>query len=92
MTTYALQRAVFDFLRAREDSRDTEGIMDRADLTPAENAALRECDISALARLGVHRVLLSGFARENGIMRDTVRQLLVDDGTDEPERTVRWRR
>ncbi|MCZ4587596.1 hypothetical protein O4328_28575 [Rhodococcus opacus] len=92
MTAYALQRAVFDFLRARENGQSTEGFSERPDLDDPEKDALKSCDIGALASLGVHRVLLSGFARENGIMRETLRDHLRAGATTTRKVDVPWRK
>lgn len=67
MAAYALQRAIYDYLnpRRRPDAPtlEAECLRTRYGLTDAEVRALVEGDVAALYRLGVHPVLLNGFAR-----------------------------
>jgi len=61
------------------------------DLTDEERKAFEERDIATLYQLGLHPVLLNGFARASGFSRDGYREMLAVFATGE-ERTGRWQR
>jgi hypothetical protein len=67
MAAYALQRAIYDYLNPRDrpgaPTLDAESLRARYGLTEPEIRALVDGDVAALYRLGVHPVLLNGFAR-----------------------------
>jgi hypothetical protein len=80
VTGYALQRAIYDYLNPRgrpgAPSLDAETLRARYGLGEAELRALLEGDIAALYRMGVHPVLLNGFARAC-VPRDRYRAALA---------------
>jgi hypothetical protein len=80
MTAYPLQRAIYDFLNPRgrpgAPGLDAAELRARYGLGEAEVRALVEGDVAALYRLGVHPVLLNGFARAR-IPRDRYRAALA---------------
>jgi hypothetical protein len=79
-SAYALQKAIYDFLnpRGRPDAPalDPAGLRARYGLGETEIRALCEADVAALYRLGVHPVLLNGFARAR-VPRDRYRAALA---------------
>jgi len=86
MTTYELNRCVYDFMRAGELGTGEVAPFEAAryDLTDDERRAFEEPDIAALYRMGLHPVLLNGFCRAVGYTRDGYRKLLeplADAGT-----------
>jgi len=80
MTAYALQRAVYDFLNPRgrpgAPTLDAGALRARYGLSEAEARALVDGDVAALYRLGVHPVLLNGYARAC-VPRDRYRATLA---------------
>jgi len=94
MSTYAMQQAIFDHLRAvaapssQRDRRSvaTEGYA----LTDDEARALRDGDVGAFHAAGVHPVLINMYCRANGWKRADYRVLFPVDATREA-RSVRWR-
>ena len=80
MTAYALQKAMYDYLnpKGRPDAPALEAdtLRARYGLSEAEIRALMEGDVAALYRLGVHPVLLNGYARAR-VPRDRYRAALA---------------
>ena len=93
LSLYQLHRCVWDRMRADEVGSGPGKDFDpgRYDLTEDERAAFEKRDIAALYRLGLHPVLLNGFARASGFSRDAYREQLQVFAT--PERRVApWQR
>jgi hypothetical protein len=88
MDSYPLQRAVFDLVRAHEGADGQPA--DTGLLSEPERAALRGADLRALARFGVHPVLIHSLARATGRSRDEYRVLLLGTGSALQGRP-RWR-
>jgi len=80
MRAYALQKAIYDFLNPRGRTEAPklapDELRDRYGLGEAEILALVEGDVAALYRLGVHPVLLNGYARAR-VSRDRYRAALA---------------
>lgn len=80
MTTYALQKAIYEYLnpkgRGDAPTLDRDVLRTRYALTEAELDALVEADIRALYGLGVHPVLLNSYARAR-VPRDRYRAALA---------------
>jgi hypothetical protein len=90
MSLYRLQRRMFDDLRGVPSGFGPPGWQGGDGLTDDERRALRERDVAALYRMGVHPVLLNGYCRAAGLGRNDYRTLLepFDDGV---RRRTRWR-
>ena len=85
---------MWDSVRAASvSSSNTGGHFDSSkyDLTDEERKAFEDRDVATLYQLGLHPVLLNGFARASGFTRDDYRQALQVFGTGE-ERTGRWQK
>lgn len=95
MTQYAIQRAVFDFVRHGGEPPCACSAPLHHALDAEEEAALRRRDLRALARLGVHPVLINGFARATGRTREAYRSQLTDVQAEsafrQSEGRPRWR-
>lgn len=93
MSLYQLHRAVWDQLRAGEvgSSAAREFDVARYDLTEQERSSLENHDVAALYRLGLHPVLLNGYARATGLSRDDYRGVLQVFTTPETRR-ARWQK
>ena len=95
MSTYAVQQAIFDHLRALEvvehgrDAAvvDTDGYGVSAD----EARSLREGDVAAWHRMGVHPVLINAWCRANGWKGPSYRVLFGEEPAETPRR-ARWQR
>jgi hypothetical protein len=97
MSIYQVQKALFDYLRAREhapkDAPKPE-IADIAaqgyDLTEEERKAVESLDLGTLYAMGTHPVIINGLARNMGYRKADYRPLLA--GSMPPERKVkpRW--
>ena len=87
MSAYALQKALYDHLnpRGRPDAPalDAETLRARYGLDDAAIAAILEGDVAALYRLGVHPVLLNGYARAR-VPRDRYRAALAALAAEAP--------
>jgi hypothetical protein len=93
LSLYQLHRAVWDQMRAGEVSSGGGRPFDasRYDLTDEERRSFEDRDVAALYRLGLHPVLLNGYARANGFSRDGYRDVLQVYA--EPEtRKGRWQK
>ena len=97
MTVYFAQKALFDYLRAREhaprDQRpEIADVVARGDydLDDTERKAVEALDLGTLYAIGVHPVLINGLARNMGYLKADYRPLLA--GSMPPERKVkpRW--
>jgi hypothetical protein len=81
VSTYALQRAIYDYLNPRGRpgalALDPQELRARYDLTEAELRAVLESDVAALYRLGVHPVLLNGYCRAR-VPRERYRAALAE--------------
>jgi len=94
VSLYQLHRCVWDSVRAASVSSSNAGShfdVGRYDLTDEERKAFEDKDVAALYRIGLHPVLLNGFARASGFTRDDYRRVLEVFGTGE-ERTGRWQK
>ena len=97
MSTYQLQRVVYDWIRAGEvnsgSAADGRASFEASgyELTEDERKAFDNKDIAALYQLGVHEVLVNRFARAAGFGRDEYRKLLEPFGEKE-ERKGRWQK
>jgi hypothetical protein len=82
VATYALQRAIYDFLNPKGmvgtvPDLERDALRSRYGLEGAELEAVVAADIAALYRLGVHPVLLNSFARAR-VSRDRYRAALAE--------------
>jgi hypothetical protein len=81
MSLYTVQRAIFrmkkdkPFVKAFLD--DPDAALATAGLTDQEQAALRDGDLAALYRMGVHPLLLAPYSRIMGIPRPRYQELLA---------------
>jgi hypothetical protein len=93
VSLYQLHRCVWDYVRAGQVSSGNAASFDvgRYDLTDEERQAFDGRDVASLYRLGLHPVLLNGFARASGYGRDDYRKLLAPFAAKE-ERTARWQK
>jgi len=94
VSLYQLHRCVWDSVRAASVSSSNAGghfYSGKYDLTDEERKAFEQRDVGALYRLGLHPVLLNGFARASGYTRDGYREVLAAFATGE-ERTGRWQK
>lgn len=94
MSLYQLHRCVYDFVRAGGvNSSAPSAAFDasRYDLSDDERKAFEAKDVAALYQLGVHAVLLNGYCRAIGLVRDQYRKVLEPFGAPE-ERTARWQK
>jgi hypothetical protein len=85
---------VWDYVRAGQvSSGNAVGRFDAAryELTDEEREAFESRDVAGLYGLGLHPVLLNGFARASGYDRDEYRKLLAPFAAKE-ERTARWQK
>ncbi len=94
MSAYAMQKAIFDHIRAigaRESALDPRSVATEGyALTDDEARALRDGDVAAFHTAGVHPVLINMYCRSNGWKRADYRVLFPAQSTDEV-RSVRWR-
>ena len=96
MTTYQMQKVLFDYLRAREhapkdEKPDIAAVVARGyDLDDEERQAVEDLDLGKLYALGTHPVIINGLARNMGYRKADYRPLLA--GSMPPERKVkpRW--
>jgi hypothetical protein len=97
MSTYEMQKVLFDYLRAREhapkDQRPSISTVvaeGHYDLDDEERKAVEELDLGKLYALGTHPVIINGLARNMGYRKADYRPLLA--GSMPPERKVkpRW--
>ena len=93
MSLYQLHRAVWDQMRADEVSSPPGRSFDvnRYDLTEQERTSFENRDLAALYGLGLHPVLLNGFARASGFSRDDYRGVLQVYAKPETRR-ARWQK
>jgi hypothetical protein len=94
VSLYQLHRCVWDSVRAASvGSSNANNHFDsgRYDLTDEERKAYEDRDLATLYRLGLHPVLLNGFARASGFTRDGYREVLAVFATGE-ERKGRWQK
>lgn len=96
MSRYAVQRAIFDHLRALEDpsrSVDPASVpVDGYAVTADEALALRDGDVAAYHRMGVHPVLINAYCRANGWKGPSYRVLFAGVDQADPRGGARWRR
>nr|WP_296064534.1 hypothetical protein [uncultured Actinoplanes sp.] len=96
MSTYQMQKVLFDYLRAREhapkdEKPDIATVVARGyDLDDEERKAVEDLDLGKLYALGTHPVIINGLARNMGYRKADYRPLLA--GSMPPERKVkpRW--
>ncbi len=97
MSVYQVQKALFDYLRAREhapkgEQPDIATVVTRGnyDLDDEERKAVEDLDLGTLYALGTHPVIINGLARNMGYRKADYRPLLA--GSMRPERKVkpRW--
>jgi hypothetical protein len=95
VSLYELQRCLFDYLRAMENT--TEGSprpdlsVEGFDLTEAEREALVNGDIAAIYAAGTHPVIVNGYCRALGFKRADYRPLLASV-TSDIEGKARWQK
>jgi hypothetical protein len=81
VSTYGLQKAIFEYLNLKQGAGapalEASALRARYDLTEVELQALLGADVVALARLGVHPVLLNSYARSL-VPRDQYRAALTE--------------
>jgi hypothetical protein len=81
VSAYGLQKAIYEFLNLKRrpgaPALDREALRGRYGLSESELDALVDADVTALARLGVHPVLLNSYAR-NLLPRDRYRAALAE--------------
>lgn len=65
----ALQRRIFDIMRASDESGPVDAASLAVGLPEPGRAAIAGADVAALAALGVHPCLLIGFAYAVGVQR-----------------------
>lgn len=96
MSIYQVQKALYDYLRAREHApRDqrpeiADVVAQGYDLDDEERKAVEELDLGTLYAMGTHPVIINGLARNMGYRKADYRPLLA--GSMPPERKVkpRW--
>ena len=92
MSIYDVQRALFDYLRAMENTKSEtrpDISIEGYDLTEDEKKALVAGDVGKLYGMGVHPVIINGYCRAMGYKRADYRPLLAEYDTPSPRRT-RW--
>lgn len=98
MSSYALQKCVFDHLRRLEDPASDRAADDLVtegyDLDQRELAAARQGDVAEFHDLGVHPVLINGYCRANGWKRADYKKLFRADQIADAENTgkTRWQK
>lgn len=96
MSRYAVQRAIFDHLRTLEDPSRTVNpasvSVDGYAVTPEETRALRNGDVAAYHRMGVHPVLINAYCRANGWKGPSYRVLFAAVDQIDVAGEARWRR
>lgn len=95
MSSYALQKCLFDHLRRLEkptnDRAADDLVTEGYDLDDRELAAARHGDVAEFHELGVHPVLINGYCRANGWKRADYKQLFREDQIRKAEDTGRTR-
>lgn len=92
MSIYDVQRALFDYLRAMENTKSEtrpDISIEGYDLTEDEKKALVAGDVGTLYGMGVHPVIINGYCRAMGYKRADYKPLLAAHATPSPRRT-RW--
>jgi hypothetical protein len=94
MSAYQMQKALFDFLRAKhhappDDKPDVS--VEGYDLTEEERKAVETLDVGKLYTLGTHPVIINSLCRSMGYKRADYRPLLAGSAAAEPGR-ARWRK
>lgn len=93
MSLYQLQRCLFDYLRAMEDTPEGSErpalSVDGYELTDKERGALVDGDIAAIYAAGTHPVIVNGYCRAMGYKRADYRPLL-ESVNDFTEGKTRW--
>ena len=96
MSTYQMQKVLFDYLRAREHAPKDEkpSISTIAaqgyDLTDEERKAVEDLDLGKLYALGTHPVIINGLARNMGYRKADYRPLLAESMPPERKVKPRW--
>jgi hypothetical protein len=95
VSIYQVQKALYDYLRAREhaagEKPDIQTVAAQGyDLDDEERKAVEELDLGKLYAMGTHPVIINGLARNMGYRKADYRPLLA--GSMPPERKVkpRW--
>lgn len=92
MSLYQVQKFIYQRLQGFSQGTDPgRAVTDGWDLSESERAALEADDVGRLYAMGVHPVLINGYCRALGLMRDDYRALLAPYAAP-AERTPRWRR
>jgi hypothetical protein len=92
MSVYDMQRALFDYLRAMENTKSgtrPELNVEGYSLTEEEKKVLLAGDVGRFYGLGVHPVIINAYCRAMGYKRADYRPLLAEYNTPSRRRT-RW--
>jgi hypothetical protein len=97
VSIYQVQKALFDYLRAREhapkDARpeiSTVVAQGSYELTDEERKAVEALDLGKLYAMGTHPVIINGLARNMGYRKADYRPLLADSMPPERKVKPRW--
>jgi hypothetical protein len=97
MSSYQMQKVLFDYLRAREhapkDQRPSiSAVVGQGDydLDDEERKAVEALDLGKLYALGTHPVLINGLARNMGYRKADYRPLLAGSVPPERKAKPRW--
>jgi hypothetical protein len=97
MSVYQMQKALYDYLRAREhapkDQRpeiSTVVAQGGYDMDDEERKAVEALDLGKLYAMGVHPVFINGLARNMGYRKADYRPLLADSLPPERKVKPRW--
>ena len=95
MSLYQLHRAIFDDVESPARSaaaRHRLSTSAATTLTDDERKSIESRDIAALYVMGLHPVLLNGFARASGYSRDDYRAILAPYATTPEAGKGRWQK
>jgi hypothetical protein len=94
MSSYQMQKALFDYLRAKHHAppgEKPEPSVEGYDLTDEERKAVETLDVGKLYTLGTHPVIINSLCRSMGYKRADYRPLLAGSAAARPGR-ARWRK
>jgi hypothetical protein len=94
MSVYQMQKALFDYMRARHHAppgEKSEPKADGYDLSDEERKAVETLDIGTLYAMGTHPVIINGLCRSMGYKRADYRPLLAESAAAGKGR-ARWRK
>ena len=96
MSTYQMQKVLFDYLRAREHApKDAKPsistiVAQGYDLDDEERKAVEDLDLGKLYALGTHPVIINSLARNMGYRKADYRPLLAGSMPPEGKVKPRW--